>query len=153
MNSMVSQKLSDEQGILFFRNLKKKLNGTPTRKVVSLVRTVLKKTQGSFSFQQLNETMTSAPAFIKWLVGYNQQHEEIRINHLDELVELLMAEDQRLGTRLFASEIEALSIVILILKQIQMLFEKIGINILPYTIERELQGAMVEETSYEFNSN
>ncbi len=150
MNSLASQKLSDGQGILFFRNLKKKLNGTPTRKIVSIVRMVLKKVRGSFAFQQFNETMASAPTFIQWLVGYNQHHyEEIRINHLDELVEMLIAEDQRLGTRLFTSEIETLRIVILILKQIQVLFEKIGIRILPHTIERELQGAMIEETYYE----
>ncbi len=146
MNSLPSQKLSNEHGIMFFRNLRKKLNGTPTWKMISIVRIILIKLRGSFSFQQFSDT----PSFVQWLVGHNQQHEEIRIKHLDELVELLIAEDQRLGTRLFISEVETLRIVILILTQIQILFEKIGISILPYTIERELQGAMIEESTYEF---
>lgn len=147
MNSFPNhQKLSNEQGILFFKNLKRKLSATPTQKMISIVRIVLNKLRGSFSFQQLSDT----PSFVQWLVGNNQQHEEIRIKHLDELVELLIAEDQRLGTRLFISEVETLRIVILILRQIQILFEKMGINILPYTIERELQGAMIEEPTYEY---
>jgi hypothetical protein len=150
MNSLPSQKLSNEHGILFFRNLKKKLNGTPTRKMISIVRIVLNKLRGSFSLQQLNDTLNNAPSFVQWLIGYNQQHEEIHIKHLDELVELLIAEDKQSGMRLFKSEIETLSIVILILRQIQILFEKVGISILPYTMERELQAAMISETSYEF---
>jgi hypothetical protein len=150
MNSLPSQKLSNEHGILFFRNLKKKLNGTPTRKMISIVRIVLNKLRGSFSLQQLNDTLNNAPFFVQWLIGYNQQHEEIHIKHLDELVELLITEDKQSGTRLFKSEIETLSIVILILRQIQILFEKVGISILPYTMERELQSAMISETFYEF---
>jgi hypothetical protein len=150
MNSLPSQKLSNEHGILFFRNLKKKLNGTPTRKMISIVRIVLNKLRGSFSLQQLNDTLNNAPSFVQWLIGYNQQHEEIHIKHLDELVELLIAEDKQSGMRLFKSEIETLSIVILILRQIQILFEKVGISILPYTMERELQAAMISETFYEF---
>ncbi len=149
MNSPASKKQADEQGILFFRILKKKLNGIPTRKMISIVRTVLEKTRGSFSFQQLNDTLNCAPSFIQWLVGYNQREKELQIKHLDELVELLMMEDERLGTRLFKSEIETLRIVILILKQIQTLCEKIGVRILPHTIERELQGALISDTSYE----
>jgi hypothetical protein len=150
MNSLPSQKLSNEHGILFFRNLKKKLNGTPTRKMISIVRIVLNKLRGSFSLQQLNDTLNNAPSFVQWLIGYNQQHEEIHIKHLDELVELLITEDKQSGMRLFKSEIETLSIVILILRQIQILFEKVGISILPYTMERELQAAMISETFYEF---
>jgi hypothetical protein len=150
MNSLPSQKLSNEHGILFFRDLKKKLNGTPTRKMISIVRIVLNKLRGSFSLQQLNDTLNNAPSFVQWLIGYNQQHEEIHIKHLDELVELLITEDKQSGMRLFKSEIETLSIVILILRQIQILFEKVGISILPYTMERELQAAMISETFYEF---
>lgn len=146
MNSLPSQKLSNEHGIVFFRNLRKKLNGTPTWKMISIVRIILIKLRGSFSFQQFSDT----PSFVQWLVGHNQQHEEIRIKHLDELVELLIAEDQRLGTRYFKSEVETLRIVILILNQIQILFKKIGINILPYTMEQELHAVMINETSYEF---
>lgn len=144
MNSFANQQQSDEHRILFFRNLKKKLNGTPTRKIISIVRIVLSKLKSSFSSQQLNETLTYAPAFVQLLVGYDQHNREIQINHLDELVDLLIAEDKRLGTRLFKSEIETLNIVILILKQIQISFEKMGINILPHTLERELQGAMID---------
>jgi hypothetical protein len=150
MNSLPSQKLSNEHGILFFRNLKKKLKGTPPRKMISIVRIVLNKLRGSFFLQQLNDTLNNAPSFVQWLIGYSQQHEEIHIKHLDELVELLIAEDKQSGTRLFKSEIETLSIVILILRQIQILFEKVGISILPYTMERELQAAMISETFYEF---
>jgi hypothetical protein len=144
MNSFANQQQSDEHRILFFRNLKKKLNGTPTRKIISIVRIVLSKLKSSFSSQQLNETLTYAPAFVQLLVGHDQHNREIQINHLDELVDLLIAEDKRLGTRLFKSEIETLNVVILILKQIQISFEKMGINILPHTLERELQGAMID---------
>jgi hypothetical protein len=99
MNSLPSQKLSNEHGILFFRNLKKKLKGTPPRKMISIVRIVLNKLRGSFSLQQLNDTLNNAPSFVQWLIGYNQQHEEIHIKHLDELVELLIAEDKQSGMR------------------------------------------------------
>lgn len=144
MNSFANQQLSDEQGVLFFRNLERKLNGTPTQKMISLVSFTLRKVRGVFSSQQLSEIIAKAPSFIKW-IGVEDSIGEKRITHLDELVELMIAEDQKLGTGLFKSEIETLRIAILILKQIQVLFERVGISILPYTLERELQGAMIGE--------
>jgi hypothetical protein len=77
------------------------------------------------------------------LVHYRPvEDEDVTIQHLDELVDSLYEEDTHIEQRLFSSELEALSVVIVVLRGIDTLFKKAGIKIFNYTLSRELQQAI-----------
>jgi hypothetical protein len=146
MNSIAHQSLSHQQGILFFSNLKRNLEDVPTWRIVSLVRVILTALRKSYPDKHLNDMLVNAPEVFQLIVG-DLGNDEKKFNHLDELVELVMLDDQQSGAQLLKSELETLRMVIIILRDIQHLFEPIGVNILTDSLERELQDAMMGEAA------
>jgi hypothetical protein len=144
MNSNQSLEISEEQTLLFFQKLKSELNYTSIHKIVALVRTVLSKVGGTYTANQLNQIITKTPPLFHLpLVHYRPvEDEDVTIQHLDELVDSLYEEDTHIEQRLFSSELEALSVVIVVLRGIDTLFKKAGIKIFNYTLSRELQQAI-----------
>ena len=150
MNSPNGFKLSDENVALFFRKLKSELNCSTMGKTIAQVRTILSKIKGNYTVQELTELINKTPPLLHFILIGNSRYENGKkpIVHLDELVDVLYQEDeQRIGNRLFRSEIEALGTVLIVLKRFQCLFKYTGMKIFPYILSNEIQQAVIEETA------
>lgn len=147
MNSILSQTISDEEAVRFFHLIKKDLNCTSTRKIVSLVRIVLSKIRSSYTPQQLTAIVSKTPTWFHLLmVGNWSSQNNKEIHHLDELVEEILLEDNFKESGLFKSEIDVLNSVISVLNRIQNLFKRAGLKALNTTLSSEVSYAVSEDT-------
>lgn len=145
MNTSVTCEISDKDVVQFFQGLKNELRFESTRKIISLVQTILSKLRGSYTAQQIAEIIIKTPPMFHLVfLGQSHAEDEKKVIHLDELVDNLI-QDEGANNELFKSEIETLGIVIVVLQRVQRLFRYADINALNYTLSHELQQAVQEE--------
>jgi hypothetical protein len=106
------------------------------------VRQVISKIQGNYNVPKI-------PALLHLVLIGNFQYKSLQpqITHLDELVDALYMEDRQSGQAIFKSEIEVLDSVIKILKGLQDLFTRAGVDVFPYVLSSELYQAVIEEAA------
>ncbi|HEY8938222.1 MAG TPA: hypothetical protein VIM65_23530 [Cyclobacteriaceae bacterium] len=148
MDTAIKQEVPDSEAIKLFYELKGYLPYSSTRKIVSLVRTILSRIRSRSSSQSLaGITPETSSIFHLLSVCYQCNGEEKKETiHLDELVDDLYMEDQnRIASKqLFKSEVDALSIITTVLRKIGELFNASGITAFNYTLTHEIQQASEE---------
>jgi hypothetical protein len=149
MNTPIKHEIPDSQAVKLFHELKAHLPYSSTRKIVSVVRTILSKIRSRSASQPLaNITEETSSIFHLLSVCYQCNDErKSELTHLDELVDNLYLDDQNkaAGKQLFKSELEALGIVTTVLKKIEELFNSAGITAFSYPLTYEIQQASQED--------
>ena len=148
MTTDTKHEIPDAKAILFFHELKKQLPYSSTRKIVSLVRTILSKIRTSSSSQPIAGIKPETSSVLHLLSVSHQCGTDSRLEicHLDELVDALYLEDKNRVSekQLFKSEIDALSIITKVLRKIEDLFNSEGTTAFNYTLNHEIQQASQE---------
>jgi uncharacterized protein (DUF2267 family) len=100
--------------------LKKELSLQDSQDAVPLVSSVLHALRETLPRKTAEVFMHKLPGFMKKLFASNWRPSENRIvvEHLDELVTLVMERDQKNSKSLFKSELQALSVILYTLKKI-----------------------------------
>lgn len=136
----------EELAVRFFGEIKSELGFTSTRKIVYLVRSVISQLRRNLSHEQINNIIQKTPSLFQLLFISNWRYNEknTAINHLDEIVEGVYEQGRQ---PLFASEIEALNAVIIVLRKLDKFFRLMGLDILHYSLKQELKQVAVEDAA------
>ena len=110
----------DDQERSLFMQIKKEMCIDNPKLIVLQVTAVLHAFRQTLSLSAANEVLNKLPDFLKMAFVCNWRHTErpVTINHLDELVNLVMVRDRRLKKYLFKNEVHTLSLIILTLKKL-----------------------------------
>jgi uncharacterized protein (DUF2267 family) len=147
MTSAATNYLSmEELAVRFFGEIKNELGFTSTRKIVFLVRAVISQIRRNLSHEQINNIIQRTPSLLQLLFISNWKYneKETAINHLDEIVEGVYKEGKH---SLFASEIETLNAVIIVLRKLDKFFRLLGLDILHYSLKQELKQVAIEDAA------
>lgn len=146
MTSTTNYLSMEELAVRFFGEIKSELGFTSTRKIVYLVRSVLAQLRKNLSHEQINSIVQRMPSLFQLLFisnwKYNEKH--TATNHLDEIVEGVYEQGRQ---PLFASEIEALNAVIIVLRKLDKFFRLMGLDILHYSLKQELKQVAIEDAA------
>lgn len=114
--------LSEQEKNLFLHIKKEMCIDNPTE-IAKQVTAVLHALRQTLSLHAANDVLNRLPDFLKMIFASNWRQDEapVTITHLDEFVNLVMLRDQQTEKFLFKSEVHALSIVILTLKNLHNL--------------------------------
>jgi uncharacterized protein (DUF2267 family) len=136
----------EELAVRFFGEIKSELGFTSTRKIVYLVRSVLAQLRKNLSHEQINNSIQKMPSLFQLLFISNWKYNEknTAINHLDEIVEGVYEQGRQ---SLFASEIETLNAVIIVLRKLDKFFRLMGLDILHYSLKQELKQVAIEDAA------
>jgi uncharacterized protein (DUF2267 family) len=136
----------EDLAIRFFGEIKNELGFTSTRKIVYLVRSVISQLRKNLSHEQSAAVIQRMPSLFQLLFISNWKYneKETAINHLDEIVEGVYRQGQQ---ALFASEIETLNAVIVVLRKLDKFFKMLGLDVLHYSLKRELKQVAMEDAA------
>jgi uncharacterized protein (DUF2267 family) len=140
-----SQSLESEE-LNLFRQIKKELSLEDPQEVVQLVASVLQALRQTLTLQNANALLNKLPDFLKLAFASNwrRNEEQVKIEHLDEFVSLVMARDKREKKYLFRSEVYTLSVVILTLKKLYKLTDLDKFEGLSQAFRQELRDVPAE---------
>ncbi|WP_276372547.1 hypothetical protein [Chryseolinea sp. H1M3-3] len=146
MTTTTSYLSMEELAIRFFGEIKNELGFTSTRKIVYLVRSVISQLRKNLSHEQLTNIIQRTPSLLQLLFISNWKYneKEIASNHLDEIVEGVYQDGKQ---SLFASEIETLNAVIVVLRKLDKFFKLLGLDILHYSLKQELKQVAMEDAA------
>lgn len=147
MNDIQIHTLSDDHAIQFLRELKGRLRFNSMRKVVALVRLIFSGIKRGLSTQRFAAIEAKTPRLLQliFLNRCNREEAVSEIKHLDEFVDTLCDPSRQNGKNIFKSEIDALRVVSIVLISIEGLYRTVGIELLNYTLLRELDEIVQEE--------
>lgn len=147
MNGIQMNELSDDHVIHFLRELKSRLRYNSMRKVIAVLRLIFSGIRRGFNAQQNALIHSKTPRLLQliFLNSCKQGYGATEIKHLDEFVDNLFESSQRNGKIIFKSEIEALRIISVVLISLDSFYSAAGIQILNYTLTRELDEIVHEE--------
>ncbi len=136
----------DDQELVFFRSLKSEMYDFTTKKMVKIVRVVLTSVVKNLPSTQVSEMIKKLPSTLQLIfVGsWSSNDESTPAVHLDQLVENVCKAELKKEV-LFTNEVEALKYVLIVIKNLKIVFDRIGISIFPYSIMSEYQQAVQEE--------
>lgn len=146
MTSTTNYLSMEELAVRFFGEIKSELGFTSTRKIVFLVRSVISQLRKNLSHEQINNIIQNTPSLFQLLFISNWKYNEknTAINHLDEIVEGVYEQGRQ---ALFASEIETLNAVIVVLRKLDKFFRLMGLDILHYSLKQELKQVAIEDAA------
>jgi uncharacterized protein (DUF2267 family) len=146
MTSTTSYLSMEELAVRFFGEIKNELGFTSTRKIVYLVRSVISQLRKNLSHEQIANIIQRTPSLFQLLFISNWRYneKETAINHLDEIVEGVYQQGKH---TLFASEIETLNAVIIVLRKLDKFFQLLGLDILHYSLKQELKQVAIEDAA------
>jgi uncharacterized protein (DUF2267 family) len=133
----------DQEEMFFFHQLKKELLLENEQEAVPLLASVLQTLRQTLHLEKANLLLNKLPDFLKLVFACNwpQHEEQVVVEHLDEFVNLVMERDQRDGKFLFKSELQTLSVVIIILNKLFKLIDLEHFEGLTPAFKHELQEA------------
>ena len=136
----------EELAVRFFGEIKNELGFTSTRQIVFLVRSILSQLRRNLSHDQVASVIQRMPSLFQLLFISNWKYneKETAINHLDEIVEGVYQQGRQ---HLFASEIETLNAVIVVLRKLDKFFKLLGFDILHYSLKQELKQVAMEDAA------
>ncbi len=135
----------EDQELLFFRSLKNEMHLLTTRKILRIVRVVLTSVAKSLPTTQVSEIAKKLPSTLQMIfVGCWKSNDPYKsVVHLDELVEDVCKVKTDKGV-LVTNEVDALKYVLIVIKNLKIVFDKIGISVFPYSMINEYQQAVQE---------
>ncbi len=138
-----------EAEMLVTSSSKNEMYLSASRKVLRTVKVVLISVMKSLPASQGNEIIRKLPSALQMIFAGNwmaeMQHEPVM--HLDEIVERVCENDSAKNETIFTDEVDALRSVLVAIKYLKTVFDKIGIHVLPYSLINEYQQAMQEESN------
>jgi len=136
----------DEKAVLFFRHVKKELGILSTQDLVKLVDKVLSHLRSGLSNAQIKKLIDQLPGVFQLMLirGWRINEEKKSFKHLDEFVELIYTEDRNSAHSLFATEVETLNAVIVVLRKLDKYLNLFSFNILKYPMVEELKQVPLE---------
>ena len=139
----------EENAVLFFRQVKKELGIPSTQHIVKLVSKVLSHLRKGLSMSQTFALLDRLPGVFQLMIIQEWQPNEQKkaFKHLDEFVENLYEEDKKSPTSLFATEVETLNAVIVVLQKLDKYLNLFSYNILKYPMIEELKQVPVEDAA------
>ena len=146
MTSTTNYLSMEELAVRFFGEIKNELGFTSTRQIVFLVRSILSQLRRNLSHDQVASVIQRMPSLFQLLFISNWKYDEkeTAINHLDEIVEGVYQQGRQ---HLFASEIETLNAVIVVLRKLDKFFKLLGFDILHYSLKQELKQVAMEDAA------
>jgi len=138
----------DQDEINLINQISKELSIEPTE-AIQLVAAVLQALRQTLTLTNANAFMNNLPDFLKLVFASNWKQTEahVEVQHLDELVNLVMERDKRSGKFLFKSEVQTLSVIILTLKHIYKVIDLDNFNGLSWSLRQELRDVPVESAA------
>jgi uncharacterized protein (DUF2267 family) len=132
--------------INFLHQIKKELSLETYQEVLSRVVTVLHAFRQTLSPQSASVLLNSLPDFLKLAFVTNWKRTETvkSVDHLDELVTLVMTRDKKGDSSIFKSEVQTLSVVILTLKKLLKLSGLENFEGISPTLRHELDDVPAE---------
>jgi hypothetical protein len=134
----------------FFGFLLKKMNPMPTKKIIKTLHFVLISLLHNQSAKKMNQLIKKLSPTLQLVFTGCWQDSFSKLPpayHLDELVENIYIYRDAKKELIFNSRVEVLGAVLVIIKALKMVFENIGINILPHSMELEYQQAAMEDAA------
>lgn len=134
----------EEQDVL--NQIRKELSLERPTDVVPFMASVLQALRQTLTLEHATQLLNKLPDFMKVVFASNwkKDEEHVPVGHLDEFVCLVMERDQKEKKHLFKSEVQALSIVILVLKKMYKLADIENFNGLSPMFRQELNDASIE---------
>jgi uncharacterized protein (DUF2267 family) len=129
-----------------FRQIRKELSVESPQEVIQLVASVLQALRQTLTLQSANAFLNNLPDFLKLAFASNwrRNEEQVKIEHLDEFVGLVMARDKHNKKYLFKSEVYTLSVIILTLKKLYKLIDLDKFEGLSQAFRQELRDVPAE---------
>jgi uncharacterized protein (DUF2267 family) len=131
---------------IFFRQIARELSIEEPREVIILVASVLQALRQTLPLERASVLVNQVPDFLKLTFAANWKYDEdiVKIDHLDEFVNLVMARDRKARKNIFRSEVHALSVIILTLKNLYKLIDLDKFEGLSQALKQELREVPVE---------
>jgi uncharacterized protein (DUF2267 family) len=132
--------------INFLHQIKKELSLATYQEVVKRVTTVLHAFRQTLSPQSATVLLNSLPDFLKlaFVTNWKRSDNYKSVEHLDELVTLVMNRDKKNHQAIFKSEVQTLSVIILTLKKLLKLSGLENFEGISPTLRHELDEVPVE---------
>jgi uncharacterized protein (DUF2267 family) len=145
MNTMIEspeQIAMDQEELNFLYQIKKELDLSSSRDAVKLVASVLHALRQTLALDQANVLLNKLPDFLKltFAANWKQDESNAEVQHLDELVGLVMERDQKQRNGLFKNEVQTLTVIVLTLKKLQKLIDIENFEGLSHALRQELKG-------------
>lgn len=142
---VTTQNLEVEEMNLF-RQINKELSVENPTEVVQLVSSVLQAFRQTLTLQSANALLNKLPDFLKLAFASNwrRNEEQVRVEHLDEFVSLVMVRDRRNKKYLFRSEVFTLSVIVLTLKKLYKMLDLDTFEGLSQAFRQELRDIPAE---------
>src|SRR5690349_11998097 len=117
--------LIDQAEVYFLHQIKKELSLETEDDAIPLVTAVLQALRQTLSLQSANTLLNRLPDFLKivFATNWRQDEKQIKIEHLDEFVDLVMDRDRREGKFLFKNELQTLLVIILTLEKLNKIMD------------------------------
>jgi hypothetical protein len=134
----------------FFGLLFKRLNPMPSKKIIKMVHFVLIPLLHNQPVAKMNNLIKKLPPTLQLVFTGCWQAKITKlppVYHLDELVEHIYHLRDTKRKSMFCSQIEVLTSVLVVIKALKMVFENVGVNILPHSLEIEYQQAAMEDAA------
>ena len=112
---------------------------------MGIVRVVLTSIIKSLNITQLSEITKKLPSTLQliFVTCWKLEDRYPPVVHLDELVENVCKTETKKGL-LLTNEVEALKYVLIVIKNLKIVFDKIGVSVFPYSIINEYHQAVQE---------
>lgn len=132
---------TDQEEMNLIHQIKKELSLESSQDAVKLVASVLQALRQTLTLENANSLLNKLPDFLKLTFASNweQNEEQVEVNHLDEFVTLVMDRDARYKKGLFRNEVQTLSVIILTLKKLQRIPDLHSIDGLSPVLLQELR--------------
>lgn len=136
----------DMREVDFLYHIKKELSLESTREAVSLAASVFQTLRQALPLKSTNALLNKLPDFLKlaFVANWRRNEGQANVSHLDELVGLLMDREKNNSRSYFRNEVQALSIVILTLKQLDKLVDLHSIEGISSSLLHELKNVPAE---------
>jgi len=145
-NTSVQSPTPPDNEMIFFRQIARELSIEEPKEVVNLVASVLQALRQTLPLDRASLLINELPDFLKLTFAANWKRDEdvVKIEHLDEFVNLVMVRDRKSKKNLFRSEVHALSVIILTLKNLYKLVNLDKFEGLSQALKQELKDVPVD---------
>lgn len=126
--------------------IKKELALKTYQETVGIVGCVLNSFRKCLSLQHASQLLNLLPDFLKlvFVTNWKNNERQVKIDYLDELVNLALEQDKASGKKLFKSELHALSIIVITLKKLDKLVDLQHFEGISQSFRRQLREIPVE---------
>jgi len=139
----------EEKAVLFFRHVKKELGIPSTEQIVKLVSKVVSHLRSGLTNAQITRLVDHLPGVFQFMLIHEWIPNEKKksFTHLDEFVESIYAEDRKSSSSVFATEVETLHAVIVVLRKLDKYLNLFSFGILKHPMMEELKQIPVEDAA------